>query len=676
MATVTGLTADRMLEIEAASVVDGEVVGDNLILTTRGQEQIDAGNVRGPTGHGVPAGGTAGQCLVKINATDYNTQWGTRLTQANGDARYIKLTGSQIERGSTPPNIAAVPGTIYLQLATGTDLGTLWVKETGTDTSGWKPLSTFGISNLASGQDLNSVTTPGYYRIDTSAIANTLINWPVEAVPRADKADSNNLVGSFRPALTGFLTVTNTSLLIQTVEIMWPGFAAYKYSPGGPLVFTYKRTRLSDGVTWGPWEYLTPGSLHVLSSSEKNTVSKEVFYGSMSSKARTPARLLVDSVSTGPTYLMEDVSPDGVQWYRPSNNSRLPMSGWTVLTLQNGFDLFSPTGTPWPGLSAIRTSAGIVCIRGLLKRVPNPTAGMVIANLPQGMRPAGKLEFVGCADNNTTGSTISVEPNGDIKFQTAGSVTTTFVDLNMIMFPAADVAPNSAWTTVATIGNWNDVGLTDTSWPRLSYWQDQHGRVWLRGMLQYNGNVPAGSLDLFILPAPFSPAYQIQTIMPMSNTTKKIATMRFTPVTPATPETSDCKFFYSANPTGSPFMFAVNQTYVFPVASIPESSWRNLTFANGWANYVVGTSFPPASVWSAPDGIQHIRGLIKGGTAPPVVPIGNWGVGDKCDAYSLLSSVVTQDLYGRIDLTQTNINIVSGQIAWLSLDGIHYMLEA
>ena len=33
MATVTGLTADRMLEIEGASVVDGEVVGGDLILT-------------------------------------------------------------------------------------------------------------------------------------------------------------------------------------------------------------------------------------------------------------------------------------------------------------------------------------------------------------------------------------------------------------------------------------------------------------------------------------------------------------------------------------------------------------------------------------------------------------------------------------------------------------------
>lgn len=50
MATVTGFTADRMLEIEDTTVVDGEVVGDNLILYQRDGTPIDAGDVRGPTG--------------------------------------------------------------------------------------------------------------------------------------------------------------------------------------------------------------------------------------------------------------------------------------------------------------------------------------------------------------------------------------------------------------------------------------------------------------------------------------------------------------------------------------------------------------------------------------------------------------------------------------------------
>lgn len=56
MATVTGLTADRMLEIEAASVVDGDIVGDNLILTKHDGSTINAGSVRGPQGDDGPVG--------------------------------------------------------------------------------------------------------------------------------------------------------------------------------------------------------------------------------------------------------------------------------------------------------------------------------------------------------------------------------------------------------------------------------------------------------------------------------------------------------------------------------------------------------------------------------------------------------------------------------------------
>lgn len=55
MPTVTGLTAIRMLAIEAASVVSGVISGDNLILTKHDGSTINAGNVRGPQGvQGIP----------------------------------------------------------------------------------------------------------------------------------------------------------------------------------------------------------------------------------------------------------------------------------------------------------------------------------------------------------------------------------------------------------------------------------------------------------------------------------------------------------------------------------------------------------------------------------------------------------------------------------------------
>lgn len=81
MATITGLTADRMLEIEGASVVSGTVDVNNLILTKRDGSTINAGSVRGPIG---PAGelwfSGAG---VPLNSTGkIGDRW---LNEVNGD---------------------------------------------------------------------------------------------------------------------------------------------------------------------------------------------------------------------------------------------------------------------------------------------------------------------------------------------------------------------------------------------------------------------------------------------------------------------------------------------------------------------------------------------------------------------------------------------------------------
>jgi hypothetical protein len=50
VATVTGYTAAKMDQIADETVIGGSIVGDNLILETRGGPTIDAGDVRGPVG--------------------------------------------------------------------------------------------------------------------------------------------------------------------------------------------------------------------------------------------------------------------------------------------------------------------------------------------------------------------------------------------------------------------------------------------------------------------------------------------------------------------------------------------------------------------------------------------------------------------------------------------------
>lgn len=57
MATVSGLTKERMLEIEAKCIIDGAVdLSGNLVLETRDGTRIEAGNLKGPKGdQGPPA---------------------------------------------------------------------------------------------------------------------------------------------------------------------------------------------------------------------------------------------------------------------------------------------------------------------------------------------------------------------------------------------------------------------------------------------------------------------------------------------------------------------------------------------------------------------------------------------------------------------------------------------
>lgn len=60
MATITGLTAARMQEIEAQSIIDGEVIAGNLMLERFDGAVINAGSVIGPEGPEGPEGPNVG----------------------------------------------------------------------------------------------------------------------------------------------------------------------------------------------------------------------------------------------------------------------------------------------------------------------------------------------------------------------------------------------------------------------------------------------------------------------------------------------------------------------------------------------------------------------------------------------------------------------------------------
>lgn len=105
MATVTGFTSQRMLEIENNTVVDGNIVGDDLILTTFGGTDINAGNVRGPQGIQGPIGEVS---QASLDAQLAAFQGGTG-NLADGAVTTPKLANDAVTQAKIGPG--AVTGT-------------------------------------------------------------------------------------------------------------------------------------------------------------------------------------------------------------------------------------------------------------------------------------------------------------------------------------------------------------------------------------------------------------------------------------------------------------------------------------------------------------------------------------------------------------------------------------
>lgn len=75
MSVVTLIGAARMLAIEAASIVSGAIVGDNLVLTRFDGQTITAGNVRGPKGDTGPDGTFVSEIKTFATLTPPNSNW-------------------------------------------------------------------------------------------------------------------------------------------------------------------------------------------------------------------------------------------------------------------------------------------------------------------------------------------------------------------------------------------------------------------------------------------------------------------------------------------------------------------------------------------------------------------------------------------------------------------------
>jgi len=135
----------------------------------------------GTNGQGVPVGGTTGQVLAKINATDYNTQW---TTPAAGTVTSVTGTAPIVSSGGTTPAISvtaastAAAGVVQLSDSTSTTSST--VAATSTAAKAAYDRGSTGVTDAATAQTTanaaipkSTVTTAGdvIYATGSAAVA-------------------------------------------------------------------------------------------------------------------------------------------------------------------------------------------------------------------------------------------------------------------------------------------------------------------------------------------------------------------------------------------------------------------------------------------------------------------------------------------------------------------------
>ena len=242
---VRGAADDERLAIgTAGQVLKVNGTGDGLewandagtALTTRGDllTRDGTGEVRLPIG-------TAGQVL-QVNAGGTDPEWATLGTMSTQNANAVNITGGTISGLTTPLPVAS--GGTGLN-AFGTAGQTPTVNKTA-DALAWHTFDCLDIASLkdslANGTDLNTITTPGTYRMEDGS---TAVNKPASITANGiritvKQINSNNIIQTVETAVSNQHFVRVYRISVDTWSDWSPmsnvGFCIGLFS--GPLTGT------------------------------------------------------------------------------------------------------------------------------------------------------------------------------------------------------------------------------------------------------------------------------------------------------------------------------------------------------------------------------------------------------------------------------------------------------
>lgn len=331
-----------------------------------------------------------------------------------------------------------------------------------------------------------------------------------------------------------------------------------------------------------------------------------------------------------------------------SNPATLTVTIWGDMDFGPGFsnfqDTYSINNYSWLGYT--RTTAGVVMLKGMVKKSTAIAAGDLIGTLPAGSRPSGTLIFQTSSANAS--SRVDVNALGEIRVQVGNAGWVSLEGINFI--PAGTSYTRNPLTLV---NSWVDYG---GSFPTPTYVMDSVGRVNVQGLVK-NGTITDNTQIVNNLPASARTGEYLH--LPSRNSA--FGLIGISPTTGIV-----------AKGTGTNNYTTLNSLY-YPASF---GSWTNLALQYGWVTYSAGFASPQYA--KGADNIVRLKGLVRAGTTTDGTVIANLPAGyrPKDGSRALIGTVCNPNVYCRIDvLPNGNVELYFSNNGWTSLDSVTFLAE-
>lgn len=325
-----------------------------------------------------------------------------------------------------------------------------------------------------------------------------------------------------------------------------------------------------------------------------------------------------------------------------SSVATLNVSNWGDITYLNGYSDYLGT---YSTIGYTKTNAGVVMLKGMVKKSSAVVSGEAIGILPPDYRPNGILIFETSTNSNVP-SRVDVYPNGEIRVITGDDGWISLEGINFI--PATTSYTRTALTP---INSWTNYG---GSFSPASYVTDSVGRINVQGLVR-NGVMTNGTMMVDGLPA-FPSKYQ-HVVAKNNGAFGFIGIHQVDGIV--------------AKGVGSNGYHSINTMY-YPGAI---GGWQTPALQNGWVSYDGGAFFATHQYIKGSDNIVRFKGIIKSGSTANGTVLFNLPAGYRPKERTLTNSVCA-DQHCRIDiLPNGNVELYLASSVWTTLDSVTFLAE-